>query len=192
MPKIHIKYNKYLDDITKAYCATIPRYAKSASLPTDENAVHEKIKLIKEEWLPIEEKVFNAISHKAKRPFPYSIVNINMVHVVHRTEAFSMIFPYKDSVDGFIRYLIHELIHLSFYRETKEYKEKFKDESVSTRQHIIIHAMLEYIYREVIDHPEYVELDKQKCEKHSTDDYRKAWEYVETLGYHAILNSYIL
>ncbi len=131
--------------------------------------------------------MFRAIESIVKRPFPYSIVNVNIVWVINRTEAFGMVIPVSLSVDEFIITFTHELMHLSGGNFTDDFMEKYKEENVETRVHIAIHAMLEYVWREIIDKPEYVGINKARCKKHCTNDYSNAWNIVEKDGYKNIL-----
>ncbi len=188
MTQIIIRYNKILDEITKAHALTLPKHAERASQETDMNEVSKKIGQYIEAGTPIKEKVVEAIEKMAKRPFPYSVVNVNMVWIVHRTEAQAMIFPVSLSVDEFIILLTRELMHLSWPLYTAEFEEKYKNETPIVRDHIIIHAMLQHLWCDVLKRPDYLEMSKARSDRHSTDDYTKAWEIVEKEGYMNVLN----
>ena len=189
--KLIIKYNGYLDDITKAYCLTIPKYAERAAQTTVMEVVEEKTAEFREVWDRIGNKVIKAIEEKSKRNFPYSIVHVHLVKVIHRTQAESMIFPYNTTADEFASYLIHELCHLSGYTHTPDFAEKYKNENISVRQHIIINAMIEYIFRDILTRVDYLEKEKSRGQKHSNDTYTNAWKIVEEEGYKHILDTYI-
>ncbi len=192
MTKLYIKYNKHMDAMAKAYCLTLPKYQKQASEPTNLPLIERSIEYYKIAWDSLGEKIIDAIALKAKRSFPYSVVNVNIVDIVDKPSALAMIISGRLSLVDFLQTITHELIHLSWYKETPEYREVFKDTTVSCRQHIIVHAIMEYIFREVINSPDYVVLNKKICDKSRTTDYSDAWKIVEKFGYNAILDKYVV
>jgi hypothetical protein len=191
MTQFIIRYNKVLDEITKAHCLTLPKYAERAAQTTDMAVVNAQIKAYKEAGILIKDKVISALAHVAKRPFPYSVVNINIVWVLQRSEAYSMIFPVSLSTDQFIISITHELAHLSWALYTPEFLEKYKNISKSIRDHVVVNAMLQYLWCDILNRPHYMEMSKDSAKRHSTDDYTKAWEIVEKEGYMNILSSAI-
>ena len=188
MTQIIIRYNKILDEITKAHSLTLPKHAERASQDTDMDEVNKKIKQYIEAGSPIKDRVIEAIEKMTKRPFPYSVVNVSIVWIVYRTEAQTMIFPASLSVDEFIILLTHELMHLSWPLYTVEFEEKYKDEKPIVRDHIIIHATLQHLWCDILNRPDYLEISRARSNRHSTDEYTKAWEIIDKEGCRKVLN----
>lgn len=84
----------------------------------------------------------------------------------------------------FIEVLVHELVHIlfmqNFDRVSKKWIEKnYGDESLLTKVHIRVNAVLQIAYEEIFDKTvleKVIERDKQ------WPDYAKAWEIVEKEG----------
>lgn len=68
----------------------------------------------------------------------------------------------------------------------KTWKELFgEDHAWNTLVHIPVHALLEYIFVDVLDEPERLERDIELCKQHPP--YADAWTYVQSEGYQNIL-----
>ena len=92
------------------------------------------------------------------------------------------------------RWLAHELIHrlaadnttgINWHFVTqKVYKHKYKKESISTLNHVMIHAILEAIYTKLGLTNEII----HDIEDHKNNhNYARAWEIVEAEGYQKII-----
>lgn len=86
---------------------------------------------------------------------------------------------------SFINVLIHELIHRVLTRNSLNLNEDilapllYPKENQSVAIHITVHALLKYIYLDVLNDPQRLEEDILN----STEDYRRAWDIVESEGY---------
>lgn len=110
-----------------------------------------------------------------------------------------MVISTKYSGDRFVDVFTHELSHRlltdndKYQIETARRKlggawaELFgKEHSFKTLVHIPVHALLEYIFVDVLDEPQRLERDKEYLKKHA--DYDDAWKYVAQAGYKNIID----
>lgn len=192
MQKIIIRYNPILDEMAKAHCLLSPKTAERAAQETDILIVKEKIKEYRKLWDTFNDKVFTAIEEMTHKPFPNQRVVVNIVWVSRITEADGMIIPITHDSDGFVITLTHELMHLSDGNFTPEFMEKYKNETLQARTHIVINAMTEHLWRDVINKPEYVDIHKARCKKNNAVDHVRAWEIVDEVGYKKIIDSYLV
>jgi len=187
--KINIKYNPYLDEVFKTHCLTLPKFAKWTQ-PTQES-IDEKVEQYKKIWNPIESLVVGAIEQKTGKKFAYSLIDVAVVSACHRVYSSPIVIASYLSPEQFVTRVAHELIHKSGYGWNKDFIIKFGDKPKPVKNHIIIHALLEYIYRDVLNKPELLDVDKESARKNSTDEYVQAWNIVEEIGYNKILDSFI-
>lgn len=193
MPKIIIRYNPILDEMAKAHSLLAPKTAERAAQKTDTKVVEETIKEYRKLWDSLgNDKIFSAIEQMTGKPFPNNSTVINIVWVARSTEAYGMIMPITHDPDGFAITLTHELMHLSGGNFTKEFIEKYKAETIDARVHIVINAMTEYLWRDVINKPEYVDIHKARCKKNNATSHIRAWEVIEEVGYKKIIDTYLV
>ncbi|MEK7552257.1 MAG: hypothetical protein AAB534_02460 [Patescibacteria group bacterium] len=188
-PKVNIRYNPNLDEVFKPFCLSLPKF-KDYKIPTQEE-IDKRIQEYKDAWSPIETVVFSTIEKKTHRKFPYSIVDVSVVSACHRQYSLAIVIGAHVKVGDFLNRFIHELVHKSGYGWTKEFTEKFGKEPKLLKNHIIVHALLEHIFTDVLKRPELIEINKKSCLKHETDEYTQAWKIVEEVGYKKILDTYV-
>ena len=97
--------------------------------------------------------------------------------------------------DKFVDVLIHELIHRlidsnGLGRIAYKVKKKYVNESGFVKAHIIIHAILKYIYLDILKQPYWLNRSLLSLKKHRTDEYSRAWEIVEQDGYRKIISDF--
>lgn len=181
-----IRYNKILDDITRAHALTKEALKERAIKPTDIDKIREKIDAYNQILKPIKDILISEIERMTGVKFPYSRINVNVVHVVYQTEAFALIVPSSLTPDGFLLTIIHELMHLSGGVFSDEYKKRYESEIVECRIHIMIHAMIERALH-VIGRADLLDIAYEKTLRHPTPDYTRAWDIVRRDGYDNIL-----
>ncbi len=193
MHKIVIRYNPILDEMSKAHSLLAAKTAERAAQKTDVVLVEQKIKEYRKLWNELgNDKIFAAIEEMTHKPFLNRCVVVNIVWVARATEAYGMVMPITHDPDGFVITLTHELMHLSGGNFTPEFMEKYKNETVDARVHIVINAMTEYLWRDVINKPQYVDIHKERCNKNNAVDHIRAWEIIEEVGYKFILENYLV
>lgn len=178
--------------MAKAHSLLAPKTAERASQKKDVVIVEEKIKEYRKLWGSLgNDKIFQAIEEMTHEPFLNSCFVANIVWVARTTEAYGMIIPITHEPDGFAITLTHELMHLSSGSFTPEFKEKYKNETLIASNYIVINAMTEYLQRDVISKPEYVDLHKERCKNNNAVDHIRAWEIVKEVGYKYIVENYL-
>ncbi|MBU6431522.1 hypothetical protein KGQ29_04070, partial [Patescibacteria group bacterium] len=150
LPKIRIKYNKFLDPIFKTYIKSNPKW-KDWVEPT-EAEVKDRVKKYKKEWVKYEKKILEGICELLDLNFSQNIIDVHIVSGNDRQFSNPVVIKSGFKLDEFIESLIHELIHRLFSDNVqnviagKIFLEMFPDENELTRNHIITHAVLKFIY----------------------------------------------
>lgn len=191
LPKIIFKYSHVYAQNWQSW---FQLYAKSERKFSHED-IQNYIKKIEGEWKKQEKIILQELEKIAKlRWKEHEIV----CYVVGDCRPFSdpLTLPIYDDSSLFIDVLIHELIHRLFsqennYEEAEKswnyFHDKYKNETFLTRIHIPINAILEHIYRQILDTKR---LDRDISRSSSRVDYKKAWESVLKDGYINIIKEF--
>lgn len=98
---------------------------------------------------------------------------------------------YKKDIHLAFNVLTHELIHCYISQSITELRKKvddfyaeYPDESRLTQNHIMVHAIHEYIFRQT-GRLDDLEADIAACQ--SAPDYARSWKIVEQIGYQEII-----
>lgn len=191
MPKIRIKYNRFLDPIFKAYIKSNPKW-KDWAEPT-EAEVKDRVKKYKEEWVKYEKKIFEGICDMLGLNFSQNIIDVHIVSGNDRQFSNPVVIKSGFEPDEFIESLSHELIHRLFSDNVqnvvagKIFLEMFPDENELTRNHIITHAILKFIYLDILKDKEKLEKNIARSSKSSFSEYKRAWEIVDKRGYKELI-----
>ena len=197
-PKIIIKYNLSIDPIFAFYCQNNPELKKRGwnewVVPPKEEIIR-RIRAYRKEWSKYEKKILNGICDILGLNFKINIIDVYIVSGISRAIGDPIIIKSGFRPDEFVDVLTHELIHRLFNlnelgRIVHKVKEKYVNESPVTKKHIIVHAVLKYIYLDILKQPYRLDRDLLSSKKHSTDDYSKAWEIVEQDGYRQIISDF--
>jgi len=162
---------------------------------TDEY-INETVDLYRSSWAPYEEKILNGMCEVLDLEFKQNTID---AYIAPFGNSFSdpMVISTKYSGDRFIEVFTHEIAHRLLTDNTKitasvdrkilkTWKELFGDDHAwNTLVHIPVHAILEYIFIDILNEPERLERDIQFCEKYPP--YADAWKYVKQEGYKNIL-----
>ena len=192
MPKIRIKYNRFLDPIFKAYIKSNPKW-KDWVEPT-EIEVKERVKKYKEEWAKYEKKIIEGICEALGLNFSQNIIDVHIVSGNDRQFSNPVVIKSGLKPDEFIESLSHELIHRLFSDNVqnvvagKIFLEMFPDENELARNHIITHAVLKFIYLDVLKEKERLAKNIERSSKSSFPEYPRAWKIVEEKGYRELIN----
>lgn len=187
LPKIRIKYNRFLDPIFKAYIKSNPKW-KDWVEPT-EVEVKERVKKYKEEWSKYEKKILEGICELLGLNFSQNIIDVHIVSGNDRQFSNPVVIKSGFKANEFIGHLTHELIHRLFSDNvqnivaSKIFLEMFPDENELVRNHIITHATLKFIYLDVLKDKEKLEENIERSSKSSFSEYSRAWGIVEEKGY---------
>lgn len=199
LPKIIIEYSKLLDPIFTFYCQNNPELKKGwgdwEPLPAEK--LDENVRLFKQAWQKDGEKMLLGICSVLKLDFYRNVIPVYVVNGNPRPSGDPIIIR-ADFIrsDSFIDVLVHELIHVLF-RDNQEkipwsiFMEMFPEENPIVQEHIIVHALLKYIYLEVLKEPERLQRDINRSSKHRNNDYTRAWGIVEEQGYQELITRFI-
>ena len=179
------------DDISPAYNQSADELHK-----LDRWEIDAKLRAFQDAWRPYEERILNGICDSLNLRFRQNMVD---VYAAPFTTSFSspLILATKYTPDRAIEVLAHELTHVLLYDNTSvevdsfvEYEQKWRSDfgdehDIITLIHIPVHAVLQYIFDDVLHEPERTVNDKKACSNHPA--YAKAWQYVDQVGYENIL-----
>lgn len=171
-------------------------YPTWASKPTPSwKEVLNYSKKIEKKWRGVERKILQELSKLSGLEWQESTV---LCYLVGRCRPFSdpltMHVSYKKD-EEFIDVLTHEMIHQLFIqggnlaksKKAWEYiDKKYKDESITTRIHIPLHALHADILVKLFGEKRLKE--EIKWSKHP--DYKKSWQIVERDGYKNIIREF--
>lgn len=195
MPKIRIKYNRFLDPIFTFYCKNNPELKERGWndwIPPEKEEVFKRVKNYKAEWAKYENNILSKMCEISGLNFKRNIIDVHIVSGNSRPFSNPIVIKSGFSPDEFVDVLTHELLHTFFQDNidifpTKILDEMFPNESRTTKNHIITHAVLKYIYLDILRDPSRLERNILNSKKHSSSDYARAWDIVEDRGYRELI-----
>lgn len=196
-PKITIQYGRLLDPVFTFYCKNNPEYKKigwNDWTPPTEEVVIAKMKELKNEWKNFEPTILKNLEKISGLKFQRDI-DVYIVSGTPRSISNPIIIKSSFSKSEFTLELTHELIHALFGQNANIlskyiYRELSPNETESTAKHVIVHALLKYIFADILRHNEVIEESIARAKKHSTNDYSRAWEIVEEMGHLNLIESF--
>jgi len=166
--------------------------------PLYDDDYYEKIaKAYSDAWKPYETKILEGLTSVLGLTFRQNIID---VYIAPWFAAFSdpLVIGVVSEPDLFIDLLTHELIHKLLTDNTLLEPESNlvsvweklygKNHTFNTLLHVPVHAVHKAIYLDVLKAPERLKRDLQISQENEPNDYLKAWEYVDKIGYKNIIN----
>jgi hypothetical protein len=153
--------------------------------------MREKILMYEKAWRKIEPDVFETLSQKAKRAYPYSVIHVHVVDIIDQPRTIPLIISYRESVDKFIVTLIIELIYKSWYFENESFKTGFSKESEATRKVLLLYCFFCAITVDTLKKPEYKDILVAVLPKELKKGIEQAENIVSKFGHNHILETYI-
>jgi len=154
--------------------------------------LEEKFSILDGAWKKQEKKILNGLE---KITGFYFLQNYIDVFLVDPNTSHSCSHPIIIGTNGssskFVRILIHELIHKLTWDNTikidwhTKIEKIFIKESRLCSDHVMVHAVMEALYKDILNKPEEIEEDIKMCK--DMPAYKKAWEIVREKGYENIL-----
>ncbi len=189
--KIYIKYNKFLDPIFIAHIKSHEKW-KDWTPPSPEK-VREKVILYRTEWKKYEKKISDAVYEILGLSFKRNRIDVHIVSGCLRSFSNPIVIKSSFTPEEFISVLTHELLHVLFGDNRKEYLKiydylKIYSDDENVINHIMIDPFLKYLFIDVLDKHTMMEQEIVKSKKHSTDTYTRAWEIVDRVGYKELIN----
>ncbi|MEK7148388.1 MAG: hypothetical protein AAB770_00555 [Patescibacteria group bacterium] len=196
LPQIIIRYSKLLDPIFIFYCQNNPELKKGWGdwVPMSREKLDENIKLFRKEWKRDEEKILRGICNILRLDFYRNVIPVYIVSGNPRQLSEPLVIKGDYSNPArFVDTLIHELIHVILTDNGEKVpisieEKMFPNESHVTQVHVIVYAVLRYIYLEVLN-------DKERFEKYisttKSKDYIRALKIVEERGHRELIEQFI-
>ena len=194
IPHIQIKYNQFLDPIFIQYCKSAKGWDNWIP-PTKEIILH-KVDLYKKEWKKNETKILTALYKVTGLTFTRNFLDIHIVSGNPRAFSRPIVIHALFKPQFFVSILLHELIHELWTENIDKvyptiFKEMFPNEESITQSHVVLDAILEYIYTDIVKDKNVLQREKERAQEARTSGYVRAWEIVEELGYRDIINSFV-
>ena len=158
--------------------------------------IDKKVDAYTHAWEAHGEVILRSICEVLDTEFNQNIID---AYVVPFGNSFSdpMVISTKYDPDRFVEVFTHELTHRLLTDNTKLPRKRYNKlssywqelfgntHSFVTLVHIPVHAILEYVFTNVLHEPQRLQRDKEACMHFP--DYQLAWQYVEQNGYKNII-----
>ena len=192
-PKINIRYNRFLDPVFLAYVRSFPKWENW--VPPSKEEVLKRVENYKKEWSLYEKDILEGMSGILELEFKQNIIDVHIVSGNPRQFSRPIIIKSGFQASDFVDVLTHELIHALFSQNSdsvplKILSEMFPGENNLTRNHIITHAVLKYIYLDVLKDESRLNKNIKRSLESSKKDYTKAWQIVEKIEYKELINGF--
>jgi hypothetical protein len=194
-PKIKIFYNHLLDPFFIGYAKQHNSRGWNRWTPPTKEKILERVKERKKEWRKYEKQILVAICEITELEFERNVIDVNIISGCPRDTSLPLIISSHNPIEQFVNTLTHELIHklfsdsFSLKKISKTFfQEMFPNETKTVQNHIMVHAILKYIYLDVLKDKNKLDKNLEKSKKHAINknipnDYARSWEIVEEKGY---------
>lgn len=191
IPKITIKYNRFLDPIFIGWIKSQEIY-KDWKVP-EKSIVLENIKNYNVLWDKYGVKILEAITTITDLSFSRTLIPVYIVSGNPRGFSDPVILKSGyDDID-FVNYLSHELIHCLFVDNYKIVNDAipYKAPGLNTtaEDHVYLHAILKFIYLDVLNEPERLTKNISNSSLFK-GGYELAWDVVEKNNYRELINEF--
>ena len=170
---------------------------KGLSQLLEQEFLDKKAAEITEAWRPHAERILHGMCEALGLEFRQNLVE---VHILPFEGSFSwpltIGYHYFDK-DRAVDTITHELIHRLLVDNTKlpfdydtwpAWSKIIGDEpNAPTFIHIVVHTVMKYVFLDVLHEPERLARDIADCQQY--ENYRLAWEYVESHDYRHLLDA---
>ena len=193
LPHIDIKYARFLDPMFKAYVAMDPRW-KDVAVPT-EDEVKERIVRYREEWGRVGPQMLQGVCNALGLSFDRPVIDVYIVSLNPRSFSDPIVLKSGYDPHEFPSVLVHELIHRLFTINIERvyptiFSDLFPEETPTTQNHVVVHALLKYVYLDVLHDESLLTGHLARSKEHSTSDYSRAWDIVNERGYKKIIEEF--
>lgn len=194
LPEIRIKKSGLLIDALSPWMR--PVFEKDGYPEIlDSEFLDGKVKEFTEAWEPYERKILSGMCGALGLEFRQNYIDVYVAPFGH---SFSdpMVIASKTEADRVVEILTHEILHRLLTDNTKvKPEERLADEwwrmygkehSFVTVIHIPVHALMKYIFLDLMKEPKRYERDVLRTQNYK--DYRLAWDYVDQHDYRDIIH----
>ncbi len=185
-PEIKIFYSRLVDPFFIGYNKQYKKNGWDKWVAPSQEEILTKTKELRKLWKEKEVEILTAIYEVTGLQFRRNMIDVHIISGSPRDMSRPLIISSHKPKEDFIGTLTHELIHKLFSdnKINKSFFTKmFPEETINTQNHIIVHAILKYLYIDILKNEEKLKNNLEKSKKHPNSDYSKAWEIVEEKGY---------
>lgn len=162
----------------------------------DSEFINEKVDKYKNAWQPYEARILTAMCEVFGLEFKQNTIDAYVLPF-HNSFSDPMVISTKYTPDRFIEVFTHEITHRLLTDNNiltvgtgnallQSWERLFGEtHSFNTLVHILVHAILEYIFKDILNEPARFDRDIELCAKYQ--DYALAWDYVQEHGYKEII-----
>jgi len=193
LPTVRFQYAWLLSDA--ASTVLHEKYGDGKKMRTYDEYV-EIAKRYDEWWQPHSKKILQGLRNITGLEFTQNTIDVYVAPYFHAFSSPMVLGPHLKSEDELLNVLTHEIIHrLLTDNTTYDLYHEFPpdwqslygpDHAINTLVHIPVHAIMEKLYKEVIERPDLIRYDKKYVQE--WEDYVAAWNYVEKHGYQKIID----
>lgn len=191
LPLIRFRYSWHLDPLFARLFAN-NRNHRITEYPKPEN-IKEHVEIFQDGWRSVEKKLLSGMCEMLDLDFFQNAID---VHVVGYAKPFSnpLVLSSHYEADEAVDVVTHELIHRLLTDNTRQldvgtiWSEMFAGEERLVRNHVLVHAVHEFLYREVLTDPARLDRDRSRAAKHPA--YKRSWDLVGEAGYGSIIDSF--
>ena len=160
-----------------------------------DDALDKKIVQFRTEWKNVEDIILSGLQNSLEMEFFSNSIDVHIVRSLRGGFSTPLVISAMVPTEYFADVLTHELVHVLINNSTKELNirsifEKLYGIDIPrlTRNHILVHAVHEDIFRNVLKSPERLQHDIEKSERHP--EYKQAWDIVQERGYKNIIEEF--
>lgn len=194
-PKIKIGFNRFLDPVFTFYCKNNPDLKKRGWndwIPPTNEEISERVIGYKKEWEAFEKKLLRSLYKISGLKFKRNIIDVHIVSGNPRQFSWPIVIKSGFKPEEFVDTLFHELIHVLFSDNkaiiySKFLQTQFPNENKTVQNHVVLFAILKFVYTKVLRSSNWLDRNREMAKKHSSEDYVKAWEIVDKIGFEKII-----
>lgn len=189
LPEIRIEYAWLIDPVYRAaFFADREKRRKRYPSPA---AIRHRIHAYRRAWKVHETSILEGICRATSVGFAEKTITVHIVGRAPRSVSYPLVTHARHSPDAFLDTLTHELIHHILVENTRGVSflpaaaPLTRGEPPIVKTHVLVHAIHQYIYLDVLKDPARLRRDVQWSQKNPP--YREAWAIIDRHGYRAIL-----
>lgn len=203
LPKINIRHSKLLDPVFLGYLKVQPNKTWHDWRPPEDKEVHKNIQAYRGEWDKNGSKILRGIQDVLELKFARNLIDVHIVKGTPASTSHPLILKSTFKPNDFVFSLAHELIHMILQDNNliaswdciEWVKEQYPEESNLTKNHLIVHSVLNYIWLDVLNERDMVINHKEKLKdtlvnNPKNKDYTRAWEIIEEYDYRKFIDDY--
>lgn len=191
LPEVVIKRNRFLEPIFTAYIRSHAQW--KMWLPPTKEEIERRAGAYREEWKKYEKEILEGVCRALGASFKQNIIYVHIVGGNPRSFSNPIVIKSGFSPEEFVIVLTHELVH-NLLREGgipgTIYKKLYPDETHTAGLHVVVYAVLHYVYLEILSKENCLESYIAQAYKARDKGYARSVEIVKRRGYAKILERF--